>query len=151
MDGWVDLATCLKHADPIPWVRQHGWHEANCERSDHVTRVTNLCSWVLLELHLPKPDVFPTLLESLKLHLDPSLSVLEGDVIGLVCTNSRDFEDSSRHYWFVEFEGGNPRYVYDSLDGLQRLTQEVAKNIDRHWNSLVGGAKEETHIKNIGS
>ena len=61
MDGWIDLATCLTHADPIPWVRQYGWHEANCERSDHVARVTNLCSWVLLELHIPEPDAFPTL------------------------------------------------------------------------------------------
>ena len=36
---------------PIPWVQRCGWHEADCERSDHLPSVTKLCSWVLLELY----------------------------------------------------------------------------------------------------
>ena len=127
MDSWIDIATCLAQADPIPWVQRYGWHEAECGRSDHLSSVTKLCSWVLLELHLHQPDAFPTLLESLKVHMDPSLVSLGGQIVGFVCTDSRDFEDSSRHYWFVEFEDGHLRYAFDSLKGLQRLTQELSK------------------------
>ena len=36
MDSWIDIATCLAQADPIPWVQRYGWHEAECERSDHL-------------------------------------------------------------------------------------------------------------------
>ena len=88
-----------------------GWHEADCERSDHLPSVTKLCSWVLLELHLHQPDAFPALLDSLKVHMDPSLTSLGGQIVGFVCTDSKDFEDSSRHYWFVELEDGQLRYA----------------------------------------
>ena len=129
MDDWSDIATCLASSDPNPWMQSYGWHAANCDRSDHEPSVTAFCSWTLLELHLHRPDDFPTLLDSQKLYMDPSLSPMDGQIVGLVCSNTRNFTDSSRHYWFVEVEDGALRYAFDSLKGLQRLTQELAKKL----------------------
>ncbi len=128
MEGWVDLATTLKQADPIPWEFQHGWHREDCDRSDHLACVTSWGSWILVELQLSKPEFFPPLLESLQLPSDQSLSTLDARVIGLVCSNKKN-ADSSRHYWLVEMENGQPLYVYDPLQGVQRLAQEVAKKL----------------------
>ena len=90
MEGWVDLATTLKQADPIPWEFQHGWHREDCDRSDHLACVTSWGSWILLELQLSKPEFFPPLLESLQLPSDQSLSTLDARVIGLVCSNKKN-------------------------------------------------------------
>ncbi len=62
MDNWKDIATCLASSDPNPWMQSYGWHAANCDRSDHESNVTAFDSWTLLELHLHRPDDFPTLL-----------------------------------------------------------------------------------------
>ena len=63
-------------------------------------------------------------------------------IVGFVCTDSKDFEDSSRHYWFLEFEDGHLRYAFDSLKGLQRLTQELAKKLVITGVLLVLGPKK---------
>ena len=67
MHDWRDIATCLTSSDPNPWMQRYGWHAANCDRCDHESSVTAFCSWTLLELHLHRPDDFPTLLDSQKL------------------------------------------------------------------------------------
>ena len=45
-----------------------------------------------------------------------------------VCSNSKSLH-RRRHYWVVEFENGAPKYAFDSLQGKQRLTQELAKKL----------------------
>ncbi len=126
MANWTDIATCLNSSEPNPWMQSYGWHAANCDRSDHEPNVIAFGSWTLLELHLHRPDDFPTLLDSQKLQMDPSLSLMNGQILGFVCTNTRNFTDSSR---FVETEDGALRYAFDSLKGLQRLTQDLAKKL----------------------
>ena len=44
-------------------------------------------------------------------------------------SNSRNQQDRHRHYWVVEFENGIPKFVFDSLQGKQRLTTELAKKL----------------------
>ena len=129
MPDWIDLATCLNSAEPNPWMHSHGWHATDCNRSDHIPNVTAFESWTLLELHLHQPTDFPTLIDSQKLTSDPSLAVMNGQILGFVCTNTRSFDDPNMHYWFVEVEGGALRYAFDSLKGLQRLTQDIAKKL----------------------
>ncbi len=129
MSNWIDLATCLNSAEPNPWMQSYGWHATDCNRSDHTPSVTAFESWTLLELHLHQPVDFPTLIDSQKLTGDPSLTVMNGQILGFVCTNTRDFDDPSMHYWFIEVEDGALRYAFDSLKGLQRLTQDLAKKL----------------------
>ena len=129
MPNWIDLATCLNSAEPNPWMHSHGWHATDCTRSDHIPNVTAFESWTLLELHLHQPTDFPTLIGSQKLTSDPSLAVMNGQILGFVCANTRSFDDPNKHYWFVEVEGGALRYAFDSLKGLQRLTQDIAKKL----------------------
>ena len=129
MTNWTDIATCLNSSEPNPWMQSYGWHAADCGRSDHEPNVIAFDSWTLLELHVHRPDDFPTLLDSQKLNSDPSLALMNGQILGFVCTNTRNFTDSSMHYWFVETEDGALRYAFDSLKGLQRLTQDLAKKL----------------------
>ena len=44
-------------------------------------------------------------------------------------SNSRNQQDQYRHHWVVEFENGVPKYAFDSLQGKQRLTTELAKKL----------------------
>ena len=98
MSNWIDLATCLNSAEPNPWMHSHGWHTTECNRSDHIPNVTAFESWTLLELHLHQPADFPTLIDSQKLTSDPSLAVMNGQILGFVCTNTRNFDDPNMHY-----------------------------------------------------
>ena len=129
MENWTDLATCLNSAEPNPWMHSFGWHATECNRSDHIPNVIAFESWTLLELHLHQPGDFPTLIDSQKLTSDPSLSIMNGQILGFVCANTRDFDDPNKHYWFVEVAGGALRHVFDSLKGLQPLTQDIAKKL----------------------
>ena len=76
-----------------------------------------------------QPADFPTLIESQKLTCDPSLVAKNGQILGFVCTNTRNFNDPNMHYWFIEVENGALNYAFDSLKGLQRLTQDTAKKL----------------------
>ena len=129
MSGWTDFATCLDSAEPNPWMHSYGWHTTECNRSDHIPTITTFESWTLIELHLHQPTDFPTLIESQKVTSDPSLVAKNGQVLGFVCTNTRNFNDPNMHYWFIEIENGALRYAFDSLKGLQRLTQDIAKKL----------------------
>ena len=124
MTYWTDIATCLNSSEPNPWMQSYGWHAADCGRSDHEPNVIAFDSWTLLELHLQRPDDFPTLLDSQKLNSDPSLALMNGQILGFVCTNTRDFTDSSMHYWFVETEDG-------VLRNCGRTKQEVYSQASR--------------------
>ena len=104
MANWTDLATCLNSAEPNPWMHSFGWHATECNRSDHIPNVTAFESWTLLELHLHQPSDFPTLIDSQKLTSDPSLGIMNGQILGFVCTNTRDFGDPNMHYWFLKLQ-----------------------------------------------
>ena len=58
-----------------------------------------------------------------------SLLRINATITGFLCSNSRSQQDRHRHYWVVEFENGIPKYVFDSLQGKQRLTTELAKKL----------------------
>ena len=60
---------------------------------------------------------------------DRSLLQVNATVTGFLCSNSRNQQDRYRHYWVVEFENGIPKYAFDSLQGKQRLTTELAKKL----------------------
>ena len=147
MSDWTDLATCLDSAEPNPWMHSHGWHTTECNRSDHIPTITAFESWTLLELHLHQPADFPTLIESQKMTCDPSLVAKNGQILGFVCTNTRNFNDPNMHYWFIEVENGALRYAFDSLKGLQRLTQETAKKLIVTGVLLFFGPKKSPVLK----
>ena len=79
--------------------------------------------------------------------MDPSLTSMGGQIVGFVCTDSRNFADSSRHYWFVEVEDGCLRYAVLSLKGLQRLTQELAKKLIVTGVLLVLGPRKNPVLR----
>ena len=72
---------------------------------------------------------------------------MDGQVVGFVCSNTRNFTDSSRHYWFVEIEDGALRYVFDSLKGLQRLSQDLAKKLFVTGVLLVFGPRKSSVLR----
>ena len=89
--------------------------------------------WVAARLSLgvgfPALVIFVMLIDSQKLTSDSSLAVMNGQILGFVCTSTRNFDDPNMHPWFIEVEGGALRYAFDSLKGLQRLTQDIAKKL----------------------
>ena len=68
-------------------------------------------------------DFFPFLSESVPLFSDDSLCAEGFYVDSLVCFNLSVGE--GRRYWLVEVNGGRIQHAYDSLQGVQSLTQEV--------------------------
>ena len=149
MVDWIDLATCLNSTEPNPWVQRFGWHATECNRSDHIPTVSAFEAWTLLELHLHSPGDYPSLMDSRKLLSDPSLGVMNGQILGFVCTNTRTFDDSNMHYWFVEVAGGMICHVFDSLRGLQRLTQDIAKKLFVRGVLLFFGPRKTPVLKSV--
>ena len=129
MNGWEDIATAIAKADIHPLLQQHGWHKGDCNVSSVVTTMQQLGPWVILQLQPNDHDHFPLVADSMRLSRDSSLPLLDARISGLICTDSKSFSDGDRHYWVVEYEDGNPYYIYDSLEGRNRLTQELAKKL----------------------
>ncbi len=123
---WINLKTALAQAQPFLGYLPKGWHDDSCNRDDQCPRVTKLGKWLYLELR-PYPilrnDFFPFLSESVPLFSDDSLCAEGLYVDSLVCSNLSAGE--GRHYWLVEVSGGRIQHAYDSLQGVQSLTQEV--------------------------
>ena len=123
--GWTNLKTALEQAQPflgyIP-------NREGCDRDDQCPTVTKLGKWLYLELR-PYPvldnDFFPSLKETASLLVDESLCAEGLCVDSLVCSNLCVGE--GRHYWLVEIKEGRMHQAYDSLQGVQPLTQEVCK------------------------
>ena len=122
MDEWVDFATALTEATLHPWVQSQGWHAEGCNISQHLIDLEKMNSWVLLQLQPAKHDNYPLVRDSMHLAKDQSLLQVNATITGFLCSNSRNQQDRYRHYWVVEFENDIPKYVFDSLQGKQRLT-----------------------------
>ena len=129
MDEWADLATTFNGAFLHPWVQSQGWHAEGCNMSDSSTELDRLSSWVLLQLQPEQHDNFPLIRDSMHLAKDRSLPHLNATVNCFLCSNSKSLQDPHKHYWVVEFESGTPRYVFDSLQGKQKLTQKLARKL----------------------
>ena len=129
MTEWVDLATALTEATMHPWVQSQGWHAEGCNMSQHLIDLKNMTSWVLLQLQPEHHDKYPFVCDSMNLAKDQSLLRISATITAFLCSNSRGQQDRHRHYWVVEFENGLPKYVFDSLQGKQRLTTELAKKL----------------------
>ena len=123
---WTNLKQALAQAQPFVGHLPRNWHAEGCNRDDQDPKITKLGKWLYLELRpypILKNDFFPFLSESSALILDDSL-VTEGlHVDCLVCSNLCAGE--SRHYWLVEINEGKVQQIYDSLQGVQPLTQEI--------------------------
>ena len=123
---WTSLKQALAQAQPFVGHLPRNWHAEGCNRDDQDPKITKLGKWLYLELRpypVLKNDFFPFLSESSALILDDSL-VTEGLYVDcLVCSNLCAGE--SRHYWLVEINEGKVQQIYDSLQGVQPLTQEI--------------------------
>ena len=123
---WTNLKQALAQAQPFVGHLPRNWHAEGCDRDDQDPKITKLGKWLYLELRpypVLKNEFFPFLSESSALILDDSL-VTEGLYVDcLVCSNLCAGE--SRHYWLVEINEGKVQQIYDSLQGVQPLTQEI--------------------------
>ena len=86
-------------------------------------------------------------MDSRKLLSDLSLNTMNGQILGFVCMNTRSFDDPNMHYWFVEVVGGMISHVFDSLKGLQRLTQDIAKKLVVRGVLLFFGPRKTPILK----
>ena len=142
--GWTNLKTALEQAQPFLGYIPKGWHREGCDRDDQCPTVTKLGKWLYLELR-PYPvldnDFFPSLKETASLLADESLCAEGLCVDSLVCSNLGVGE--GRHYWLVEIKEGRMHQAYDSLQGVQPLTQEVCKMLQVTGILLraIGGSK----------
>ena len=125
-EGWTNFKTALQQAQPFLGYLPKGWHREGCDRDDQSPKVSKLGKWLYLELR-PYPtlrnDFFPSLSDSIPLLSDDSLCGEGLYVDSLVCSNLSVGE--GRHYWLVEVSGGRIQHAYDSVQGVQSLTQEV--------------------------
>ena len=123
---WTNLKQALAQAQPFVGHLPRNWHAEGCDRDDQDPKITKLGKWLYLELRpypVLKNDFFPFLSESSALILDDSLFTEGLYVDCLVCSNLCAGE--SRHYWLVEINEGKVQQIYDSLQGVQPLTQEI--------------------------
>ena len=123
---WTNLKQALAQAQPFVGHLPRNWHAEGCDRDDQDPKITKLGKWLYLELRpypVLKNDFFPFLSESGALILDDSLCTEGLYVDCLVCSNLGAGE--SRHYWLVEINEGKVQQIYDSLQGVQPLTQEI--------------------------
>ena len=123
---WTNLKQALAQAQPFVGHLPRNWHAEGCDRDDQDPKITKLGKWLYLELRpypVLKNDFFPFLSESSALILDDSLCTEGLYVDCLVCSNLGAGE--SRHYWLVEINEGKVQQIYDSLQGVQPLTQEI--------------------------
>ena len=129
-EGWVDLKTALGQAQPFLGYLPKGWHHEGCDRDDQSPTVVRLGKWLYLELR-PYPVLdhafFPSLTETVPLLSDDSLCAEGLCIDSFVCSNLGAGE--GRHYWLVEVLDGRMQQAYDSLQGVQPLTQEVYKKL----------------------
>ena len=97
--------------------------------NQHLIDLKTMTSWVLLQLQPDQHGRYPFVCDSMNLAKDQSLLRINATITGFLCSNSRSQQDRRRHYWVVEFENDIPKYVFDSLQGKQRLTTELAKKL----------------------
>ena len=138
---WINLKQALSQAQPFVGYLPRNWHAEGCDRDDQDPKITKLGKWLYLELR-PYPvlrnDFFPFLSES------SSLIGLYVDC--LVCSNLSAGE--SRHYWLVEVREGRMQQVYDSLQGVQPLTQEVYRMLQVTGVLLKSASCSKPVLKN---
>lgn len=129
-DEWIDLKTTLKEATPFVSVIPQQWHAPTCNRGDVDSTIEKFGPWIYLELR-PYPvlsnEFFPSLSESTSIPLDRSLKEIGLSVAGFVCSHLE--AGSNRHYWLVECLHGRLCTAYDSLKGVQRITQELFRSL----------------------
>ena len=146
---WINLKQALSQAQPFVGHLPRNWHTEGCDRDDQDPKITKLGKWLYLELR-PYPvlgnDFFPFLSESSSLILDDSLCTEGLYVDCLVCSNLSAGE--SRHYWLVEVSEGRMQQVYDSLQGVQPLTQEVYRMLQVTGVLLKSASCSKPVLKN---
>ena len=129
MRDWKGLEQMLESSDPIPWMHVTGWHKETCNRSDHIANVNKWGQWVLTEFCVSDLMQLPTLQDTLHKQWNSELQSETTHIGGFICSEIDPASDAPLHYWFVETEPHKPPFVYDSLQGLHQLTQELAKKL----------------------
>ena len=145
---WTNLKQALAQAQPFVGHLPRNWHAKGCDRDDQDPKITKLGKWLYLELRpypVLKNDFFPFLSESSALILDGSLCTEGLYVDCLVCSNLCAGE--SRHYWLVEVSEGKVQQVYDSLQGVQPLTQEIYRMLQVTGISLKSASCNKPVLK----
>ena len=129
MEEWNDFATAISKSHPCPWIQRHGWHNEGCDLTGCEVSVDQLGPWVYLQLQAENDDDLPMICQSMQITKDSSLHLLEATVTSFLGTNPKSSKDSDRHYWVAEVENSSITAVYDSVNGKQKLTQALAKNL----------------------
>ena len=120
MTEWVDIATALTEATMHPWAQTQGGHAEGCNIIQHLIDLKKMNSSVLLQLQPAQHDNYPLVRDSMHLAKDWSLLRINATITSFLCSNSRSQQDRHRH-WVIEFENGIPKYVFDPLQGKQRV------------------------------
>ena len=129
MSDWSDFATAISQANLQPWIQQHGWHKEGCGMSSFDVSLNLLGPWVLLQLSATHQADLPLLRDSIHITKDSGLHLLDATVTSLLCTSSLLSKGEGKQFWVAEFEGQNIAAVYNLLEGKQKLTQTLAKNL----------------------
>ena len=148
MDEWISIENMLQEATPIPWVGIFGWHMESCVSSEHVASVQEWGTWILVEFCVQDCHYLPPLQITLDKQWSEELDLPGGQILGYVCTNALATKEGYEHYWYVEVEPGKPPYVYDSLQGLVQLTQELAKKLRVYGVLLSTGNRSKPTLHN---
>ena len=129
MEGWGDFASIISKSKLRPWIQRHGWHNEGCDMAGYDVSLGNFGPCVYLQLEIEHHEDLPLVCHSMQIPRDSSLHLLDATVIGLLCTNDTVSIGSSRHYWVAEVENFAITSIYDVVDGKQKLTKALAKNL----------------------
>ena len=148
MTEWISIEDMIQKSTPIPWVGMFGWHMESCVSSEHTASVQEWGTWILVEFCVQDRHYLPPLQITLDKQWNEELDFPGGQILGYVCTNTLSTKVGYEHYWYVEIEPGKPPFVYDSLQGLVQLTQELARKLRVYGVLLSAGARSKPTLHN---
>ena len=129
--AWVNLRQCIEYqCTPFPWIYDPtdlSWHDAVCERHDTDVVDIQIGPWVYVSFRGNEMKHFPDYSTVTDILRDTSLESKGLAIQAFVCCNIHEVK--ARHFWLLEIHNRKPIWIFDSLEGLMPITQEVTKKL----------------------
>ena len=129
--AWVNLRQCIEYqCTPFPWIYDPtdlSWHDATCERHDTDVVDIQIGPWVYVSFRGNEMKHFPDYSTVTDILQDTSLESKGLAIQAFVCCNIHEVK--ARHFWLLEIHNRKPIWIFDSLEGLMPITQEVTKKL----------------------
>ena len=106
------------------WLRRH---DTTCKRHDTDVVDIQIGSWVYVSFRGNEMKHFPDYSMVTDILQDTSLESKGLAIQAFVCCNIHEVK--ARHFWLLEIHNRKSIWIFDSLEGLMPITQEVTKKL----------------------